>query len=83
MLEKEVVNGLELYHTFRGHQHEVEVYTFQDGPKTYNLFKKKGDSQWRCDWVTAHSWGEITLDAPPTDLQAMLHAFAEMLKSQT
>lgn len=80
--EPKIVNGVELYHTYRGREGEVEVYTRQDGPKTYSLFKKKDDQEWRCDEVTSHSHREITLDADPADLDAMLKAFADMLKSK-
>jgi hypothetical protein len=79
--ERITVNDVELIHTQRGYNDEIEVYYFQDGPRTYNLFKKKGDQEWRCDWVTSHSHTQVNLEAEPTDLDAMLKAFTAMLKS--
>lgn len=76
------VNGIKLIHTFRGHNLEVEAYSYQGGPRTYNLFKKKGDQAWRCDVVTSHSYEEISLDADAADLDAMLEAFTATLKAQ-
>lgn len=79
--ERKTIDGVELIHTYRGHNLEIEVYYYQDGPRTYNLFKKKGDQKWRCDWVTSHNHQEIELEADPTDLNAMLKAFVDMLKT--
>lgn len=81
-LERKVINGIELIHTYRGHNLDVEVYAYQAGPRTYNLFKRKGDRDWRCDWVTSHSQAEVALKADPGDLEAMLEAFTTMLRSQ-
>jgi hypothetical protein len=80
--ERITVNDVELIHTHRGYNDEIEVYYFQNGPRTYNLFKKKGDQGWRCDWVTSHSQTEVDLEADATDLDAMLRAFTAMLKSE-
>jgi hypothetical protein len=80
--ERTTVNGIQLIHTYRGNDLEIEVYYHQDGPKTYNLFKRKEDREWRCDWVTSHSHHEVALDADPTDLSAMLQAFTAMIGSQ-
>lgn len=80
-LDRKTVDGVELLHTYRGHNLEIEVYYCQDGPRTYNLFRKKGDQAWRCDWVTSHSHHEVELEANPTDLDAMLKAFVAMLKA--
>lgn len=74
-----VVNGIELHHTFRGHNLEIEVYTYQDGPTTYSLYKRKDAGAWRCDAMNAHHWEDIHLDADPADLEAMLEAFAAVI----
>jgi hypothetical protein len=80
--EKKIINDVEVHHTFRGHEGEVEAYSVQIGPKTYSLYKLKGGRAWQCDWMTAHHWEDIQLDADPTDLEAMLDAFTQMLHSR-
>ncbi len=80
--EAVTVDGVEVIHTFRGYNDEVEVYTFQAENVTYNLYKKQGDSEWHCDWVTSYHIEKIELDADPRDAQAMLKAFVAMLKAK-
>ncbi len=76
------VDGVELVHTFRGYNDEVEVYTFQADSVTYNLYKKEGEPEWHADWVTSYHIEPIALDADPRNTQAMLKAFAAMLKAK-
>ncbi len=80
LYESTSVEGVDIVHTFRGHRKQVEVYTFQSGPKTYSLFKRKGDTVWRCDCTASYNHFDIDLKAEASDEQAMLKAFASMLK---
>lgn len=80
IFEPIVVDGLELHHTFRGHYKEVEVYTYQSGPKTYSLYKPKANNTWRADWATSYQIKDISLDANSSDQDAMLKAFVAAIK---
>lgn len=80
LYESMLVDDVEIVHTFRGHRKQVEVYTCQSGPKTYSLFKRKGDTAWRCDCTASYNHFDIDLKAEASDEQAMLKAFASMLK---
>jgi len=81
--ESKIIDGVEIHHTWRGHHKDIEVYTYQSGPKTYSLFKRKGEDQWRCDWAASYQIQKIELDANAGDEEAMLSAFVKMLKETT
>ena len=74
------IEDLEVVHTFRGHRNQVEVYVYQAGPKTYSLYKKKGDSQWQCDVTASYSHQDISLEGDASDELVMLKAFVAKLK---
>ena len=78
--ENIIVEELDVVHTFRGHRNQVEVYTYQAGPKTYSLYKKKGDSEWRCDVTASYSHQDIALAGDASDASAMLKAFVAKVK---
>jgi len=79
--EPVLVDGVELFRTYRGYQNEIEVYTCQAGNRTYSLYHKPDEAGWRCDWTTSYNCQPIELGAQPTDKEAMLKAFAALLKS--
>jgi len=80
--EAGMVNGVEVFHTFRGHHNEVEVYTRQVGHVTYSLYKPNGETAWQCDGTTSYHTEIINLEANPADEAAMLNAFTEMLRAR-
>ncbi len=82
LYEAVTVDGVDIAHTFRGHNDTVEVYCYQAGNVTYSLYKKAEGAPWHCDWVTSYYEETIDLPANADDAQAMLTAFAAMLKQR-
>jgi hypothetical protein len=80
-IESLTVEGVELFYTYRGYDNDIETYTAQAGNKTYSLYRKNNEGVWRCDWTSSYNCQPITLDADANDKEAMLKAFAAMLKS--
>lgn len=80
--ERVIVDGVEVFHTRRGTHDEIEVYTAQAGNKTYSLYCRPNETAWRCDWTSSYNCQPISLDAGPGDKEAMLKAFAALLKSR-
>lgn len=79
--EPMTVDGVEVFHTYRGYNNDIEAYTSQVDNKTYSLYRKPNETRWYCDWTASYNCQPIELDADPTDKEAMLKAFAAMLKS--
>lgn len=81
LFERLTIAGVELIHTYRGYHDDIEVYTAQVGDKTYSLYRKPNETAWRCDWTASYNCQPIDLEADPTDREAMLQAFAALVKS--
>jgi hypothetical protein len=81
IFESLVVDGVELYHTYRGYNGDIEVYGYSLSNRTFSLFKRPGDNTWRADWTTSYDNQPIELEADATNKDAMLKAFAAYLKT--
>ncbi len=79
--ESVIIDDLEIFHTYRGYNNDIEVYTAQAGAKTYSLYRKPNRTTWHCDWTTSYNCQPLLLEAAPDDKEAMLKAFAAMLRS--
>jgi len=79
--EKMTVEGLEIFHTYRGYNNEIEVYTQTVNDTTYSLYRKPDETAWHCDWSRSYNCQPISLEADPTDKEATLKAFVALLKS--
>ena len=79
--ESVTVDGLQVFHTYRGYNNDIEVYTTQAGDKTYSLYRQPNQTTWQCDWTASYNCQPILLTADPGDKEAMLKAFAAMLRS--
>lgn len=79
--ERVSIDGLELYHTFRGYDSDIEVYTITTDNITYSLYRKPNEQDWQCDWSKSYNCQPISLDADTTNKDEMLSAFVTMLKS--
>lgn len=82
VFEAVTIDGVEFYHTFRGHNEAVEVYTYQADNVTFNLYKPANDRHWHCDWVTSYHQEAIPLPGDTENTGSMLRAFAAILKER-
>ena len=80
-LEALTVAGVALLHTYRGYNKDIETYTAQAGNKTYSLYRKNNESTWHCDWTASYNCQPIDLGVDASNKDAMLNAFASLLKS--
>jgi hypothetical protein len=80
IFESVVVDGVELYHTYRGYNNDIEVYGCTMSSRTFSLFRRPEENRWRCDWTTSYNNQPIDLPADPTNKEAMLKAFVAYLK---
>ena len=81
MGEAVTIEGVDLIHTYRGYDNDIEVYTAQAGNRTYSLYRKANETTWKCDWTTSYNCQPVDLSANPGDKEATLKAFVALLKS--
>jgi len=79
--EPVTIDGEEIFHTYRGYNTDIEVYTFQEHNRTYSLYLRPGEQAWKCDWTASYNCQPIELEADPTNKDAMLKAFVAYKKS--
>ena len=77
------VDGLDIIHTYRGYNTDIEVYTYTTDNITYSLYRKPHETVWHCDWSKSYNNQPIPLHADATDVDAMLKAFVAVIKSRS
>lgn len=77
------IDGLDLIHTYRGYNTDIEVYTYTTDNITYSLYRKPHETVWRCDWSKSYANQPIQLKADATDVDSMLKAFVAIIKSRS
>ena len=77
------IDGLDLIHTYRGYDTNIEVYTHTTDNITYSLYRKPSETIWRCDWSKSYNNKPISLSADATDLDSMLKAFVTMIRDRS